>query len=123
MILDQRSLGLADRLLDCMKLLGDVEARPACLDHFDDPLEMAVRALQPLYNLRVGFVDLRVIIHGIILSPWIGYFNVGIRLTWFSRSRRCSSDRLHGNHGGIAGGAVTVKLRPNGDYVEAKRAM
>src|SRR5690606_12650655 len=35
MILDQRSLGILDRLLHRMKLLGDVEAWPAGLDHGD----------------------------------------------------------------------------------------
>ncbi|MBB2972689.1 hypothetical protein FHU14_003214 [Mesorhizobium sp. RMAD-H1] len=33
------------------------------------------------------------------------------------------STAITAGSGAIAGGAVTVKLRTNGDYVEAKRAM
>ena len=36
MVLNQRLLGLRDGLLDGVELLGDVEARPAGLDHLDN---------------------------------------------------------------------------------------
>ena len=44
--LNQRLLGLADGLFDRVNLLGDIKAGSARLNHFDDPLEMAVGALQ-----------------------------------------------------------------------------
>jgi hypothetical protein len=43
-VVDQRLLGLANRLLDGVKLLGDIETGPSFLDHADDAAEMSLRA-------------------------------------------------------------------------------
>jgi len=69
MVLDQRPLGLTDCLLDRMKLLGDIEAGSAGLDHFDDALEVPIGALQPLDDLGVGFVDVKGFVHGLDTIP------------------------------------------------------
>lgn len=56
MILDQRFLGLSDRLLDGLELLRDVEAGPAAFDHLDNAAQMAAGAIQALHNLGMGMV-------------------------------------------------------------------
>jgi hypothetical protein len=45
-IVDKRLLGILDRALHRLQLLGDLRARPALLKHFDDLLQMAVGAFQ-----------------------------------------------------------------------------
>jgi hypothetical protein len=57
MIVDQRLLGLSDRLFHGMQLLGDIEAGLAALYHDDDRAQMAVGALQALDDLGMRFVD------------------------------------------------------------------
>ncbi len=69
MILDQRALGLADGLFHRMKLLGDIETRPARLDHGDDAAKMALGALQPLDRIGMGGMDVNVLCHSNMLSP------------------------------------------------------
>lgn len=59
MILDQRLLGLPDRTLDRLQLLGDVEAGAPGFDHLDDLAQMTVSPLQPLDDGRVSFVKVR----------------------------------------------------------------
>ena len=73
--LNQRLLGLADGLFDRVNLLGDIKAGSARLNHFDDPLEMAVGALQALDDFRVRFMDVWILAHANILSPRRGYGN------------------------------------------------
>jgi hypothetical protein len=48
---------LRDGLLNRMQLLGDVEARPLLFDHVDDAAQTALRAAQPLDDLRMALVD------------------------------------------------------------------
>ncbi len=56
MVVDQRSLRLADGLFDGMKLLGEVEARSMFIKHLDDSAKMAFGPLQPFDDIRVGFM-------------------------------------------------------------------
>ncbi len=72
MIPDQCLLGLSDRLLDRVKLLGDVEAAAAALDHLDDAAQMAVGPLEALDDFGMGLM-LMWLFHPIILSPRGGY--------------------------------------------------
>jgi hypothetical protein len=51
MILDQGLLGLADRLLDRVELLGDVQAGAPALSHLDDAVQVPFRASEALYDL------------------------------------------------------------------------
>lgn len=67
MVLDQHPLGLTDRLFYRLKLLGDVEARAAALDHVDDAAKMSVGALQSLGDLGVMMV-----------YPYFGYCRRGL---------------------------------------------
>jgi hypothetical protein len=53
-------LGVGDRRLDGVELLGDVEARTACRDHLDHALEVPGHALQPLHYIRVALVQVSV---------------------------------------------------------------
>jgi hypothetical protein len=55
-VVDQHLLRRADRLFDGLKLLRDVEAGAAALDHGDDVLEMPSRPLQPLNDLGIGLM-------------------------------------------------------------------
>ncbi|KPH76448.1 hypothetical protein AE618_23335 [Bosea vaviloviae] len=59
MVLDQRLLSLSDRALDRLQLLGDVKAGAPGFDHLDDLAQMTVGSLQPLYDGRVSFVNVR----------------------------------------------------------------
>src|SRR5262245_5365612 len=63
MILDQGLLGLADRLLHRVELLGDIETRPTTLDHLDDAVQMPCGAPQPLDDVGMGFVEGRFVVH------------------------------------------------------------
>eukprot|EP01042_Synura_sphagnicola_P018570 gene18571-biopygen18369 len=58
MVLDQGLLGLPDRALDRLQLLGDLEAGTPGLDHLDDLAQMPIRALQPFDDGGMGFVDM-----------------------------------------------------------------
>ena len=73
MVLNERFLGLGDGLLDGMELLCDVETGPAGLDHLDDAFEMPAGPLQPLDNFGMGFVDVNLLNHSLMLSLWKGY--------------------------------------------------
>src|SRR5437879_4832332 len=70
-IVDQRLLGIGDRLLDGVELLHEIEATALRLDHRNDLAQMALGAFQPVDNSGVGLV--RGLAHRHILSPWIGY--------------------------------------------------
>ena len=56
-IVDQRPLGVDDRLLNRVQLLSQVHAGPALLDHLHDAAQMAFRPLEPIDDLRVGRVQ------------------------------------------------------------------
>jgi hypothetical protein len=53
-IVDQRLLGLANGLIDRMKSLSPIEARPTFLNHGDDATQVALGTSQPLDDLRVA---------------------------------------------------------------------
>ncbi|CAK7262250.1 protein of unknown function (plasmid) [Shinella sp. WSC3-e] len=80
MVLDQRALGIGDRLFDGMKLLCEIEAGAPVLDHRDDALQMSLGPLQPLDDLGMGLVPVLAHMHN--LSPWIGYCNCGHGVTF-----------------------------------------
>jgi hypothetical protein len=58
MVVNQRSLGFTDGLLDGMQLLGKIETRSPFTEHFDHPAEMTVGPLQPLHDVGMGFVNM-----------------------------------------------------------------
>ena len=68
MIVNKRSFRLADGLLDGMKLLGQIKARPFLPKHLDDPPEMPFGAPKPLDDIGMCFVHV-VICHRCKLSP------------------------------------------------------
>jgi len=53
-VLNQCAFGLGSRLLNGVKLLGDVDTRPLRLDHFYHAEKMAVGTFQPLDDIGVG---------------------------------------------------------------------
>lgn len=57
-IMDQRPLRLADRLLDRMKLLSQVETGPAFSEHRDHLVQMTFGALQTADDPIVRFVNM-----------------------------------------------------------------
>ncbi len=61
-IVDQRFLGGDDRLFDRVKLLSNVDARPAALDHLDNAAQMTARPIEPLDDR--GMAVVAVIGHG-----------------------------------------------------------
>ena len=67
-IVDKFLLGVRDRTLDRMKLLCEIEATPALLDHPDDRAKMAFGPLQTFHNGWMAGV-----LHRDILSSPIGY--------------------------------------------------
>jgi len=69
MVLNQRLLGLRDRLFDGLKLLGDVMARATVLNHLDDAAQVTVRALEPLDDLGMGAMDVLACRHGLTSYP------------------------------------------------------
>lgn len=59
MIVDQGTLRAADRILNGLELLRDIDAWPFFLDHRDDALQMTGSSIEPLDNRWVtgmGFV-------------------------------------------------------------------
>ena len=64
MILDQRALGIGDRLLDGRQLHSDIGAGAAFLDHADDALQMPRRAVEALDDRGMGRVLVRVMMVG-----------------------------------------------------------
>ena len=70
-VVDQGLLGRSHSLFDRMKLLSQIQARPARLDHDDRLAQMSLGALQPIDDFRMGFVgDMR--LDRCMLSPWRG---------------------------------------------------
>lgn len=65
-ILNQRALRLAHRLLDSMKLLGNIHAFATVFDHSNDASQVAVRTLEAFDNRLVGLV--RVVVEGVVLT-------------------------------------------------------
>ena len=55
-IVDQRALGFANGFFNGMKLLGEIKAGAPFIEHRDDPAQMALGPLQPLDDIRMGFV-------------------------------------------------------------------
>ncbi len=66
-IVDQGLLGRRHGLLDCVKLLGEVEAGAAALDHGDGFPQMSLGAFEPIDDLGMGFMD--DVGHSKMLSP------------------------------------------------------
>ena len=56
-IVNQRLFCLVHRLLDCMELLGQIEARPTVLDHGDDATQVALGSPQALDDLRMALMN------------------------------------------------------------------
>ena len=54
MVVDERSLGLADRFFDGVKLLGEVETGTPLVEHRDDAAQVAFSPFQPFDDIRVG---------------------------------------------------------------------
>jgi hypothetical protein len=75
MILNQCSLGIPDRFLDGIELLGDVETWLSGLDHGCDAPQMPLGALQPFDDIGVTVVIMTVFAHVKMVSPWSGYRN------------------------------------------------
>jgi len=69
-IMNQRFFCLPNGLLNGVELLSQVEARSTFLDHGNDAPQMALRAPQPLHDLRVTPVNDS--IHAGIISPRMG---------------------------------------------------
>jgi hypothetical protein len=67
--MDQLPLCLRDGLLDGVKLLGKVKARPPFLEHRYDSPDVPLGPFEPLDDIRVAFMDMRVYFH-LILSHW-----------------------------------------------------
>src|ERR1700754_2116165 len=63
-VLNERPLGLGDRLFDRMKLLGDIEAGAAALDHRNHGPQMTLGSLEP-------FGDFTVMLMGSVLFHWL----------------------------------------------------
>ncbi len=70
-IVNQRFFCLPDGLLNGVQLLSQVEARPSLLDHGNDAPQVALRASQTLYDLRVALVK-ETLFHPNIVSSGIG---------------------------------------------------
>jgi len=66
MILDQRALGLADSLFNCMQLLGNVHAFTPVLNHGDDAAQVTVSTLQALDDRLMALVSMAMAVFGIV---------------------------------------------------------
>jgi len=66
MVLDERSLGLADRLFNRMQLLRNVYAFTPILDHGNDAAQMTVSTLQALNNRLMALMSVGVAVFGIV---------------------------------------------------------
>lgn len=53
-IVDQLLLGVGNRVLHGVELLGELQARPMLLDHRDGAAEVSVGTAKPLDDFRVG---------------------------------------------------------------------
>jgi hypothetical protein len=77
MVGNQSFLRLANGFFDRMQLLGYFQAGAAGLDHFDDGAQMPVGPLEPLDDFGMGCVEMEMLSHAYMLSPWRGYYNTG----------------------------------------------
>jgi hypothetical protein len=68
MVVDQRLLGFPNGLFHGVKLLSNIEARPALPDHRNDPTEMSLGPFQPLHDVRVGLMNVPVL-HALSYPP------------------------------------------------------
>ena len=57
MVVDQPALGLADRLLDRVQLLRQVQAGTPFLEHLDHPAKVPLGTFQALHDIRVTFME------------------------------------------------------------------
>lgn len=71
-IVDQRFLGRDDRLLHGLKLLGDVDAWSAGLDHLDNTAQMTARAVETLDDSGMAFMAM--VGHGARFIPFLATF-------------------------------------------------
>lgn len=69
MVMDQRSFGFADGFLDGMKLLSEIEARPAFIEHLDDTTEVTFGPLKSLDDIWVGVMRVVVCHAGCYIPP------------------------------------------------------
>ena len=69
MVVDQRSFGLADGFFDGVKLLGEIEARPAFIEHLDDTTEVTFGPLESLDDILVGVMRVVVCHAGCYIPP------------------------------------------------------
>lgn len=58
-VMDQRPLRLGNRAFHRMQLRGQINAGSPFLDHFDNPAQMPLGALQPGCDGRVACMDMR----------------------------------------------------------------
>ena len=68
MVLDQRAFGLLNRLLNRMKLLGDVHAGLLVLDHPYYACEVPIGTFQPLDDCWMGCMS-RMFCHKTLITP------------------------------------------------------
>ncbi len=73
-VVDQCALRLADGLLDGMKLLSQIQARPAFVEHVDDTTEVTLGAPEPPDDIGMSFVNVN-FCHPRNLSSLGGYAN------------------------------------------------
>ena len=57
MIVDERTFRARDSILDCLKLLRNIDAWSLIVDHANDAAQMAGSAVQPLDDVRVTGVS------------------------------------------------------------------
>src|SRR5262245_56342854 len=72
-VVHQGLFGLRNCLLDSVELLGDLEARPALLDHVDRRAKVTLCSLEALDDVGMALVSQRRFGHSHILSWWRGY--------------------------------------------------
>ena len=88
-VVDQGPLGFSKGLFDRVKLLGEIETGSSFIEHFDDATEMALGPLQPLDDIRMGFMNV-VVRHVQSVSPRGGYGNRCSCRTWRKLSSTAS---------------------------------
>ena len=97
-VVNQRSLGVCDCLLDGVQLLRQFEALSLGLDHGDDAAQMAFDSFQAADDIRVSVV--RGSVHFAILSPLIGYCK-SILITGFRGIGKCALRLVYGSDRGV----------------------
>jgi hypothetical protein len=68
-VMHKSLLGLGDRFLYRMKLLSNVEARLAFLDHVDHGSEMALNSIQTLNDVGMALMYLGRVRHFLVSYP------------------------------------------------------